>query len=270
MDPLGVPILDKNRDGYYVDQEQRIVSAKGYLIDKNDNVIDKRGNVVFRKQLLDADGDIPKVFRTGLLKSDTASSLSRLMSEIERNQPSELEDQNHDLNQEEYDMEDDDEYGSEEEEKGMRRTGMSGTGMSSAMGLAKKKRKKRKTRKRAPEYDDPSLREHLLAGAYGGVAKPKPKRAGLKYTTDIDAGLRDIATPAMLRDAQNFSGVTRTQLYPAANPAPLSSARGGVEGQGRSSSRNGSRTRLHRNGTAGQTLGSLARSDMGSDAYVEG
>jgi len=40
------------------------------------------------------------------------------------------------------------------------------------------------------------LREHLLAGAYGGVAKQKVKRPGVKYTTNIDAGLRDIATPA--------------------------------------------------------------------------
>lgn len=49
--------------------------------------------------------------------------------------------------------------------------------------------------------EDPSLREHLLAGAYGGVAKPKPKRQGVKYTTDIDAGLRDIASPAVfMRD----------------------------------------------------------------------
>merc|ERR1711998_236834 len=46
--------------------------------------------------------------------------------------------------------------------------------------------------------EDPSLREHLLAGAYGGVAKPKPKRAGVKYTTDLNAGLRDLATPGDL------------------------------------------------------------------------
>ena len=51
-----------------------------------------------------------------------------------------------------------------------------------------------------------------MAGAYGGVAKPKPKRAGVKYTTDLDAGLRDIATPAIfLRDPSkkmitSFSG----------------------------------------------------------------
>jgi len=46
---------------------------------------------MFQKQMLDHEDDIPKVFRTGLLKSDTASSLSRLMSEIERNQPSEFD-----------------------------------------------------------------------------------------------------------------------------------------------------------------------------------
>jgi len=67
------------------------VNAKGYLIDKNGNVINKNGKVMFEKSLLDNEGDIPKVFRTGLLKSDTASSLSRLMSEIERNQPSEFD-----------------------------------------------------------------------------------------------------------------------------------------------------------------------------------
>ena len=46
---------------------------------------------MFKKHMLDHEEDIPKVFRTGLLKSDTASSLSRLMSEIERNQPSEFD-----------------------------------------------------------------------------------------------------------------------------------------------------------------------------------
>jgi len=44
--------------------------------------------------------------------------------------------------------------------------------------------------------EDPSLRDYLLAGAYGGVAKPKPKRPGVKKTTDLDAGLINIATPS--------------------------------------------------------------------------
>jgi hypothetical protein len=45
---------------------------------------------MFSKDILDSDGEIPEVFRTGLLRSDSGSSLSRLMSEIERNQPEEL------------------------------------------------------------------------------------------------------------------------------------------------------------------------------------
>ena len=85
MDPLGIPILDKDKNGNYVDNQKRRVNSKGYLIDTQGNVIDKNGKVTFKKKLLDNEDDIPKVFRTGLLKSDTASSLSRLMSEIERN-----------------------------------------------------------------------------------------------------------------------------------------------------------------------------------------
>jgi hypothetical protein len=36
-------------------------------------------------------GEIPAVFRSGQLKSDSSSSLSRVMDEIERNAPSEME-----------------------------------------------------------------------------------------------------------------------------------------------------------------------------------
>jgi len=61
------------------------------LIDEHGNVINKNGKKMFGKELLDTEGDIPKVFRTGLLKSDTASSLSRLMSEIEKNQLSDFD-----------------------------------------------------------------------------------------------------------------------------------------------------------------------------------
>jgi len=55
---------------------------------------------MFDKKLLDNEGDIPKVFRTGLLKSDTASSLSRLMSEIGKNQPSEFDQEEQRIQQE--------------------------------------------------------------------------------------------------------------------------------------------------------------------------
>lgn len=91
MDPLGNPILDKDKKGNKVDRQGRRVNSKGYLIDDGGNVINKNSKRMFSKQMLDHEDDIPKVFRTGLLKSDTASSLSRLMSEIERNQPSEFD-----------------------------------------------------------------------------------------------------------------------------------------------------------------------------------
>jgi hypothetical protein len=77
--------------------------------------------------------------------------------------------------------------------------------------LAKKRKKKKKKKKKKPvEYEDPSLREHLLAGAYGGVAKKKVKRQGVKYTTDLNAGLRDIATPAsaFMRDPSKKNMLT--------------------------------------------------------------
>ena len=93
MDPLGNPILDKNSKGELIDRDGRRVNERGYLIDSAGNVIDKNGKAMFDKETLDKEGEIPKVFRTGLLKSDTASSLSRLMSEIEKNQPSEFDDE---------------------------------------------------------------------------------------------------------------------------------------------------------------------------------
>ena len=91
MDQLGNPMLSKNKKGQLIDSQGRFVNQKGYLIDEHGNVINKNGKKMFGKELLDAEGDIPKVFRTGLLKSDTASSLSRLMSEIEKNQLSDFD-----------------------------------------------------------------------------------------------------------------------------------------------------------------------------------
>ena len=70
MDPLGNPILDKNDNGEFVDSNNRVVNQKGYLIDQNSNVIDKNGRMMFERDFLDNEGEIPKVFRTGLLKVD--------------------------------------------------------------------------------------------------------------------------------------------------------------------------------------------------------
>ena len=109
----------------------------------------------------------------------------------------------------------------------------------------KKKKKKKKKRKKPTEFEDPSLREHLMAGAYGGVAKKKPKRAGVKYTTDLDAGLRDIATPA--------SGFVRD---PSRRRMMGNASQSGFDGHGGESSRGRKQY--------GRNRSSVGRSDMGS------
>jgi len=90
MNPSGNPILVKHKDGTLRDKKNRLVNKRGYLIDPSGNVIDERGKQMFDLCVLEEDGEIPAVFRTGLLKSDTASSLSRLMSDIEKH-PSEFD-----------------------------------------------------------------------------------------------------------------------------------------------------------------------------------
>ena len=78
-------ILDKGPNGSLLDRQGKLVNSKGYLIDPQGNVIDKQGKIMFERGILDSEGEIPKVFRTGVLKTDSGSSLSRLMSEIEKN-----------------------------------------------------------------------------------------------------------------------------------------------------------------------------------------
>lgn len=53
------------------------------MIDKDGSIVDKKGNLMFKKEILTSDGDIPKVFRMGLLRKDTRDSFSRIMSEID-------------------------------------------------------------------------------------------------------------------------------------------------------------------------------------------
>ena len=84
LDPIGNPVLFKNEDGHMVDKDGNRVNEKGYLVDDDGNVIDKRGKKVFNKELLDNRGNIPKVYLRRRIETDSESSLSRLMSEIEK------------------------------------------------------------------------------------------------------------------------------------------------------------------------------------------
>lgn len=84
MDPLGNPMLQKTREGHFVDSKGRRVNAKGYLVDEQGNIVNKKYIKVFSRRVVDEeDGDVPKVFRAGLLRKDTYDSFSQLMSEIE-------------------------------------------------------------------------------------------------------------------------------------------------------------------------------------------
>ena len=75
-----------------MDKDGNRVNKLGYLVDEDGNVVDKRGDMVFRMVVLDKNGEIPLVFRNGLLRQGSTSELSRLMSEIEKNQDSDFED----------------------------------------------------------------------------------------------------------------------------------------------------------------------------------
>jgi hypothetical protein len=96
------------------------------------------------------------------------------------------------------DIEDDEEYDEEDDHSARGGKAQEDGGPDMAKVRRKKKKKKKKRKKRPEEIEDPSLREHLMAGAYGGIAKPKIKRPGVKYTTDIDSGIKDLAMQPMM------------------------------------------------------------------------
>jgi len=61
----------------------RRCNEQGYLMDEAGNVLDARGYVVFKRNLLDSDGEIPKVFRSGMLRRDTQDDFEEIMKDIE-------------------------------------------------------------------------------------------------------------------------------------------------------------------------------------------
>lgn len=184
-----------------IDKKGRIVNQRGYLIDKYGNVIDTRGKLMFDKIVLDNDGDIPIVFRNGLLSTDSGSDISRVLSNQDDKRPlkendgetsmdsqmgdtpANYNDQNqryHD-EQEPIDEEGDDdadhlgndEYGDENEDE------------QHDPEVAKKKIKKKKKAKKPKlstiEFLQPTGREKDMAGAYGGQAVGQIRRPGIKY-----------------------------------------------------------------------------------------
>ena len=59
------------------------MNAKGYLIDKVGNIIDRKGNRIFDKDILDEEGEIPKVYWKGVLWKDSTEDLKGIWAMIE-------------------------------------------------------------------------------------------------------------------------------------------------------------------------------------------
>lgn len=172
--------------------------------------------------MLESDGEIPQVFRTGLLRSDTASSLSRLMSEIERNNQSEyggrgqdnggandsayerlknndgdtsvdskMEDTpaNYNMANQRFDSDGNNEPIPEDDEGGEHMAPSDFSDQEDPAVLIQKKKQKPKKKKKKPkmqtiEFLEPTNREKNMAGAYGGMARGEVRRPGIKYEKD--------------------------------------------------------------------------------------
>lgn len=87
LNATGQPVLSKGKHGGFQDKKTRIVNQKGYLIDKDGNVIDYRGSLVFDKAVLEKNGEIPPVFRTGVLKENTVDNVDDLITDFEKTMP---------------------------------------------------------------------------------------------------------------------------------------------------------------------------------------
>lgn len=76
-------IILEGKHGETVDQDNWRVNAKGYLIDKVGNIIDRKGNWIFDKDILDEEGEIPKVYWKGVLWKDSTEDLKGIWAMIE-------------------------------------------------------------------------------------------------------------------------------------------------------------------------------------------
>lgn len=198
------------------------MNSRGYLIDKQGNVIDVHGHLVFDKVVLSPEGEIPNVFRSGVLHQDTDSSISRLMSEIERQAQtqSELAPANEDstYDRQQRDGDDDTSVDSKmddtpanynlanqryEFEMGGQRDSIpeqefyadeldlnesnftdGAVGYNPLVMIPRHKKGKKGKKNRTIEVLEPTLRQKNLAKAFGGEPKPEIRRPHVKYDKD--------------------------------------------------------------------------------------
>lgn len=93
LDGANMPILDRKPNGNLNDKQGRLVNTKGYTVDGKGNIVNSFGQIVFEKNLLEIDGEIPELFRANLLKTETESDISQLMNDLEENPPVQEDDE---------------------------------------------------------------------------------------------------------------------------------------------------------------------------------
>lgn len=153
---------------------------------------------MFDQAVLSEDGEIPQVFRSNLLRDDTASSISRLMSEIERganNQSEMLRQDGSDTSLDSKMADTPANYNIANQRYEAANKKYADTLQSdftdNDLRVISKKRKKHKKKR----FLKPTPRQQDLAGAYGGEVKLELRRPRVKYDRD------------RLKGSQQFNGV---------------------------------------------------------------
>ena len=67
-----------------LDKFDWLVNSKGYLIDKDDNIINRQGEIVINQKYINENGEIPKLFRDLLFKGEESdhSLADQLIQEV--------------------------------------------------------------------------------------------------------------------------------------------------------------------------------------------
>jgi hypothetical protein len=192
LDAKGNVMLLKDSNGGFADKKGRKVNMRGYLIDAQGNVIDIRGNPMFDRCVLETNGDIPPVFRSGVLRAETGSELSQMMDDLQKDGETSMDSKmgdtpaNYNMANQRFDNDGDDEPIDEDEGGEHMAPSDYGDEQDDVGSQVQQRKIKRKPKKKKPklttiEFLQPTTREKSMAGAYGGQAVGSIRRPGIKY-----------------------------------------------------------------------------------------
>lgn len=192
LDAKGNFMLLKDSNGGFADKKGRKVNMRGYLIGAQGNVIDVRGNPIFDRCVLETNGDIPPVFRSGVLRAETGSELSQMMDDLQKDGETSMDSKmgdtpaNYNMANQRFDNDGEDEPIDEDEGGEHMAPSNYGDEQDDVGSQVQQRKIKRKPKKKKPklttiEFLQPTTREKSMAGAYGGQAVGSIRRPGIKY-----------------------------------------------------------------------------------------